>query len=67
MGELVASIALGLVVQRYSGAFPTLAGLRNDENGRGGLCHTTLLERVAGDRLVLETARFATIAPCASR
>jgi hypothetical protein len=67
VGELVASIAPGLVVLRDSGAFPTLAGLRNDENGRCGLCHTTLREHVAGDRLVLETARFATIAPYASR
>lgn len=38
-----------------------------DENGRCGLCHTLAREREAGERVVLETAHFATIAPYASR
>lgn len=31
VGELVAGVALGLVVQRYSGAFPVLSDLRENE------------------------------------
>lgn len=38
-----------------------------DEAGRCGLCHVLGRERAAGDRIVLESAHFATIAPYASR
>lgn len=37
-----------------------------DENGRCGLCHSVERERAAGERVVLVTAHFATIAPYAS-
>jgi UDPglucose--hexose-1-phosphate uridylyltransferase len=38
-----------------------------DEHGRCGLCRLLDDERAAGERMVLETARFVTIAPYASR
>ncbi|MCZ7563455.1 MAG: hypothetical protein M5U08_06260 [Burkholderiales bacterium] len=38
-----------------------------DETGCCAMCRTVARERAAGTRIVLETARFATIAPYASR
>ena len=38
-----------------------------DEAGRCGLCHVLARERTCGDRVVLESDRFVTIAPYASK